>query len=93
MGGSEQRPGGPAEPGDLSQHPRVPGPADRWAPGEQPESAAAPGVFQAAAIAAHGHAHVGGLRAHAQLGEEPRQEGIGALVVDDEAGREALRGG
>ena len=42
-------------------------------------------VLEAAALAAHAEGHVALLRADAELGEQPQQGGVGALVVDDEA--------
>ena len=51
-----------------------------------PRPGPGPGVLQAAAVAADGHAHFRVLRLDAQLGEQPQQGGVGPFVVDDEAG-------
>ena len=43
-------------------------------------------VFEPAARVLHGKAHRGGLRSHAELVEQSREQGIVGVVEDDEAG-------
>jgi hypothetical protein len=78
------------EPRDLGEHPQVAGAAAAQAGGRAGRAAPAR-VLQAAAGAADRHAHLGGLRGHAEFGEQPGEQRIGALVVDDEAGVDADR--
>ena len=47
-----------------------------------------PGPFEAALAAAHRERHLGGLYPDTQFAEQPRQERVVGLVVDDEAGVE-----
>ena len=83
--------GGTVEPGYLGQHPHVAAPSPGQ-PGGQAGQAALARVLQAAAGAADRHAHLRGLGGHAEFGEQAREQGVGALVVDDEAGIHADRG-
>ena len=76
---------------DLGEHPEVPRVDRPAALSEEAAETLASGVLQAAATAAHGHAHLGGLRGDAQLGEEAKQRGIGPLVVHEEAGVDGER--
>ncbi len=93
-GGFRQQGAGPAvEPGDFQQHPQVAAAQQGGRPGND----AAPlgpcaGVFQAAAVAADGHAHFGVLGFDAELGEQAQERGVRPLVVDDEAGVHAQGG-
>ena len=57
--------------------------------GEEALQAAPAGVLGPAASSRYAHAHLGVAGLHAELGEEPEQQGVGALVVDDEAGVDA----
>ena len=77
--------GGPVEPLDLDQHAHELRLEDVGRLGE--DAAHAPGarVLEAAPVAAHRHAHVGGLGLHAELAEQPEQVGVRAQVVHDEA--------
>ena len=52
--------------------------------GEHAAEPARTRVLQTAAVAAHGHAHVGGLRLDPELVEQPEQVRVRAVVVDDE---------
>ena len=81
----QQPAGGAVKAADLAEHPEVTGPAAGQAR-DQPAEAALPGVLQAAAGAADRHAHLGDLGAHAQLVEQPGEQGICARVVHDEPG-------
>ena len=54
--------------------------------GEHTTESARPRVLEPTPLAPHRHAHVGGLRLHLQLGEEPEQIRVGAVVVHDEPG-------
>ncbi|MCY1233306.1 hypothetical protein D9M72_458440 [compost metagenome] len=81
----KQSPGTAVEACHLQQHQQVPAAQEGGRPGNDaaPLGAGA-GIFQAAAVAAHRHAHLGVLRLHAELREEPQERGVGAFVVDDE---------
>ena len=85
----QQLPGAPVEGGDLGQHPGVPGPAGGQA-GQQPAQPPVARVLQAAACAANRHAHLGVLAGDAEFGQQPGQQRIGVLVVDDEAGVDGM---
>jgi hypothetical protein len=78
----QQRPGPPVEHRHLSQGDQVT--RTETALGEQPAAALRTGVFEAAALTGHRHAHLGGLRRHVQLGEELHQHRVRAPVVHDE---------
>ena len=51
---------------------------------EQTPQATAAGVLEAAAVAAHAHAHLGAPDLHVELREELAQPGIGDVVENDE---------
>jgi hypothetical protein len=84
--------GGAVEPGHLGQHAHVAAPSPGQAGGQAGQAALAR-VLQAAPGAADRHAHLGGLGGHPQFGEQPGEQLIGALVVNDEAGVDAGRVG
>ena len=74
----------------LDQHPQVaPGRSSRDGRAAKPARPRAPGVLEAALLAAHAERHVAGLGRHAELPEQPQQVRVGALVVHDEAGVQA----
>ena len=52
--------------------------------GEDAPQTTPAGVLQSAAVAADAHAHLGGLGLDAELAEQPAQQRVGAVVVDDE---------
>ena len=52
--------------------------------GEHAAEPARTRILEPAAVAAHGHAHVGGLRLDPELVEQPEQVRVRAVVVDDE---------
>ena len=88
--GVQEAAGGAVEPRDLGKHPQVAA-ASPGQPGGQAGQAAPARVLQAAPGAADRHAHLRGLRGHIEFGEEPGEQLISALVVDDEAGVDADR--
>jgi hypothetical protein len=81
----QQAPGGAVEPGDVREHPHE-SPATAAQARGQAAGAAVARVAQAAARAADRHAHLRGLGPHAKLGEQPGEQRVRALVVDDETG-------
>ena len=84
--------GGTVEPGHLGQHAHVAAASPGQAGGQAGQAALAR-VLQAAPRAADRHAHLGRLGGHPEFGEQPGEQGVGALVVDDEAGVDAGRVG
>ena len=80
----------------LHQHPEEAGVGGVGRLGEDPAEALGARVLEPAAVAAHRHAHVGGLGLHPELAEEAQQRGVRAQVVHDEAavdGHDAPVGG
>jgi hypothetical protein len=90
--GGQHAPRGAVEAGDLGEYVQVAGPAAVSEAGSQAGQAAVARVLQAAAGAADRHAHLRGLGEHPELGEQPGEQRVGVLVVDDEAGVHADRG-
>ena len=75
----------PVEPHHVGQHGEEGGPDRVAALGEDGrERRAAP--FEAAAQVGEAEAHFARVRRHPQVGEQASEEGIGPLVVDEEAG-------
>ena len=86
LGGLEQAARASVEAGDLAEHPQV-ARAGQVAPGrEDTAGAERAGPLETGGVVADRHRHVGLLRRHAELGEEPEQGRVGAPVVHDEAG-------
>ncbi len=82
----EQGAGPAVEAHHLEQHQQVAAAQQGGGPGKDAAALGpGPGVLQAAAVAADGHAHFRVLGFNAQFGEEPQQCGVGPFVVDDEA--------
>ena len=73
------------EPLDLDQHAQEAGVEGVGRLGEDAAEAPRARVLEPAPVAAHRHAHVGGLGLDPELAEQPEQVRVGAQVVHDEA--------
>ena len=81
---TQERRRAPVKTFHLDEHPQEL-PVDQT-PGLREQTAHAPaaGVLETASVATHAHAHLGAPHLHAELGEQPAQQGIGDVVVHDE---------
>jgi hypothetical protein len=74
------------EPHDLEQHAGVLTAQQPTRLCQQATCTAATGELQSAVLAADAHAHLGRSRVDSELGEQTSQQGVGPVVVHDEAG-------
>ena len=86
----EQAPRPAVEAWDLGEHPEVRRPQVA-AGGEEAARAEGAGVLEAGGVVAHRERHLGLLGGDAELGEQPEQGRVRALVVDDESGVDGQR--
>ena len=87
----EEPPGKPVEPADVGEHPPERRSGHVAPLGEHRRRRGA-SPFEPGALIGDAEAHVAGLGRHAETVEEPAEQRIGALVVDEEPGVDVRRG-